>query len=295
MEFFRKLRMIAKKSIWLRYLIAYKLAPSGLFDSYFRNFQPDEGWIKRNAIVLESADNTIIPRIPQAGVIKNGKQFMHNGIQINLGSYYGPEVTRLLMDNKGVHEPQEEHVFMEVLKALPSNATMIEMGAFWGFYSMWFQKEIEAAKNYLIEPDDFNIVSGKKNFRLNRMKGKFFKYFVDKESCNLKGETPTICVDDFVVQNNIQFIDMLHSDIQGYEYNMLLGANECFRTNKIGFIFISTHSNQVHDQCLNFLKEQKFLIVANSNLDQSYSLDGLIVGKSLNYPYGPDTVKISLR
>ncbi|MBS1627449.1 MAG: FkbM family methyltransferase [Bacteroidetes bacterium] len=289
------IRKFIRKSSFFRKLVAYTLVPSGFFDNYFRNYQPDEGWIKRNAIVLESDDNNKIPRSEKAGTIKNGKQFLHNDIRISLGSYYGPEVTRLLIDNKGVHEPQEEYVFMEVLKALPEKATMIEMGAFWGFYSMWFNKEIKQATNYLIEPDEFNIISGKKNFRLNKMNGHFSQYFISNKSNNIKGETPTICVDDFVQQNNISFIDILHSDIQGFEFEMLKGATQTFATNKVGYIFISTHSNQVHEECLQFLREKNFKIVANANLDESFSLDGLIVGKSPSYNYGPDVVQISIR
>ena len=33
---------------------------------------------------------------------------MHNDIQIGLGSYYGPEMTQLILQNMGVHEPEEE-------------------------------------------------------------------------------------------------------------------------------------------------------------------------------------------
>ncbi|MBS1640293.1 MAG: FkbM family methyltransferase [Bacteroidetes bacterium] len=289
------IRKFLRNFIFFRKLVAYTLVPSGFFDNYFRNYQPDDGWKIRNAIVLESTDNNKIPRTEKAGTIKNGKQYLHNDIRINLGSYYGPEVTRLLIDNKGVHEPQEEYVFIQVLKELPAKATMIEMGAFWGFYSMWFNKEIKQAINYLIEPDAFNIVSGKKNFKLNKMQGNFSQYFVGDKSNNKQGEVPTICVDDFVEQNKIDFIDLLHSDIQGFEFDMLHGAAKTFSQNKIGFIFISTHSNQVHNQCLQFLKEKNFKIVANANLDESFSLDGLIVGKAPTYNYGPDIVQISLR
>jgi hypothetical protein len=44
---------------------------------------------------------------------------------------------------------------------------MIELGAFWSFYSMWFNKEVENAINYMVEPDSFNLGQGKRNFKLN--------------------------------------------------------------------------------------------------------------------------------
>jgi len=71
---------------------------------------------------------------------------------------------------KGVHEPQEEKVFDLVLKKLPGEAVMIELGAFWGFYSMCFCMENKKNKSYLVEPDAGALQSGLNNFKLNRVK-----------------------------------------------------------------------------------------------------------------------------
>ncbi|MEJ7820898.1 MAG: FkbM family methyltransferase [Chitinophagaceae bacterium] len=218
---------------------------------------------------------------------------MHNGLYINLGSYYGPEVAQILFYNKGVHEPQEEYVFSLVLKDMPQGATMIEMGSFWAFYSMWFQKAIPNAKNFMIEPESFNITSGKKNFNLNRLKGDFVQAFISSKSGKLQG-IDVICVDDFVVDKKIEFIHLLHSDIQGYEYEMLQGAKKTIDSNKIGYIFLSTHTNDLHYKCLEFLKLKGFHIVASADLNQTYSDDGLIVAKSNNIK-GIDAVEISLK
>lgn len=65
-------------------------------------------------------------------------------------------------------------------------------------------------------------------------------------------------------KHNINFINILHSDIQGAEYEMLLGAEKTFKDKKIGYIFISTHSNDVHNKCLEFLKNKEFKIIART-------------------------------
>jgi hypothetical protein len=49
----------------------------------------------------------------------------------------------------GHHEPQEEKVFHEVLKQIRPGGVMIELGAYWGYYSLWFHKNIVRATNYL--------------------------------------------------------------------------------------------------------------------------------------------------
>jgi Methyltransferase FkbM domain len=167
------------------------------------------------------------------------------------------------------------------------------MGAFWSFYSMWFQKEIQQAVNYMIEPDSFNLGQGKRNFKLNKMKGTFIQAFVGKES-SIGQPVGTLCIDDFVNDKAIPFIHMLHSDIQGYEYEMLLGAEKTFEAKKIGYVFISTHSNELHYQCLEFLNRKGFYIIASVDIDETYSEDGLIAARA---PYfeGIEKINISRR
>ncbi|MBI2270814.1 MAG: FkbM family methyltransferase [Bacteroidetes bacterium] len=247
------------------------------------NIEVDNGWRARINSAVRAKDNNYIKRVKNAGEVNRGKQIMHNGIRINLGSYYGLEIARLLYENKGVHEPQEERVFMEVLKGIKPGSTMIELGSFWAFYSMWFYKEIKNAKCYMIEPDAYNIKSGRANFKLNGMKGEFFQFFVGNETVSVPGGTGFICIDDFIKVNDINFIDVLHCDIQGFEYDMLNGAKQVFAENKIGYIFVSTHSQELHYKCLQFLKEKEFIIICSADKAQSFSEDGLIVGRAPMY------------
>jgi hypothetical protein len=142
----------------------------------------------------------------------------------------------------------------------------------------------------MIEPDSFNMGHGKRNFRLNNMKGNFIQAFVSDKSSGGKG-IPTICIDDFAEQNKIEFIHMLHSDIQGYEYNMLEGAAGCFKDKKIGYVFISTHSNDIHDKCFQYLKDRQFIILASANLDETFSEDGLIAARA---PYFPGIAPVNI-
>jgi hypothetical protein len=217
---------------------------------------------------------------------------MHNGLKIHLGSYYGPEVAQQLYANKGVHEPQEEYVFQEVLKEIKPGSTMIELGAFWSFYSMWFNSVISNAHNFMVEPDDFNLGCGKRNFKLNKMFGDFTQAFVGSKNSFSEG-IHTIGIDDFCKEKNIGFIDILHCDIQGFEFDMLLGCTRMIEKDAIGYFFISTHSNEVHNKCLDFLLAKQYILVCSSDLDQTYAEDGLIVLKSPSY-FGIDKVKISL-
>lgn len=252
-----------------------------------------ETWDERIQDVVSCPDNKWIVRHPNAGKVRNGKQVMHNGIIVTLGGYYGEAIVQMLKKNKGVHEPQEEYAFEIVLGKMPTGAVMIELGAYWSFYSIWFNKKVNGAKNFLVEPELNNIMYGKNNFRLNNVKGKFTQAFIGKVT-DIQGAIPVICVDDYVAENNIPFVDMLHSDIQGFEYDMLLGAAKTIASHKVGYIFISTHGHKVHQECINFLLENNFKILCNANEQDTYSLDGLIVARA-NYYAGVDKIKISLK
>jgi hypothetical protein len=288
-----ELRKFAQKNLFLRKLLGYHLASSGFFDKVIINYKLSDIWQKRIQDVLSCPDNEYIARVKNAGEISHGKQTMHNGLKIHLGSYYGPEYSKMLQLNKGVHEPQEERVFQEVLKAIPPGSTMIEMGSFWCFYSMWFNLKVKGAKNYMIEPDNFNMGHGKRNFKLNKMSGTFVQAFIGKES-KTDEHVQTVAVDDFVEKNGISFVEMLHSDIQGYEFDMLLGTQRCFEKHKIGYVFISTHSNDIHYKCLDFLKKFEFVILAGADLDQTFSEDGLLAARAPYYQ-GIESIEIALK
>lgn len=128
MGIIESLRKLIRNNHSIRTFVAYNLASSGLFDKYLINKSIDSVWQKRIDDVKSCPDNANINRVENAGKVFKGKQYMHNGLKIHLGSYYGPEVSRQLIVNKGVHEPQEEYVFQEVIKRIRKNATMLELG-----------------------------------------------------------------------------------------------------------------------------------------------------------------------
>src|SRR5882757_2436953 len=115
---------------------------TGYFDLRFRReyprYIPTERWKRRIALVKQSADNARIQTVPNAGKLEHDHQVMHNGLRITLGSYYDYGNTRLLEQNRGIHEPQEEYVFQEILKHMKPGAVMMELGSYWAFYSLWF-------------------------------------------------------------------------------------------------------------------------------------------------------------
>jgi hypothetical protein len=169
--------------------------------------------LKRALLNASGSDADYIPKVAGAGEIfddGNGPyQLMHNGIKVHLNSYYDEDwITDVIYALRGHHEPQEEKCFYEVLKYIPENATMIELGSYWAYYSLWFASEIEGARNYMIEPDPQRLEIGRKNFELNNKTGTFQRGFVGR----MKDAEPDIAgaewiaVDDFIDREGIEHV-----------------------------------------------------------------------------------------
>ena len=249
-------------------------------------------WRTRIADVQSAPDNTFIPRLPMAGETVNGHQIMHNGLRIERGSYYGAAVWLMLKRNRGVHEPQEERVFGEVLESIDPGSVMLELGAYWGFYSMWFAKAVPDAKLFLVEPK--NIEAGRRNLALNDINGTFIEAYVGERPFLPEVGTRVVSVDSLVDELCLGRIAVLHSDIQGAEVLMLRGAENTMKNQKIDFVFISTHSQGLHVECLDILRTRQFHIIATADMHQTYSYDGLIVARRRG-ARGPDHVDITLK
>jgi hypothetical protein len=281
----RTFRQFFKNNKKVRFFVGHILPATGLFDRVFRNWKVDDFWRERIDLAVSSPDNENIPRCPGAGIIKNGKQLMHNGIWVNVGSYYGPEISRLLAENQGVHEPQEEYIFQKVLDYIKtknsSKKVMVELGSFWAFYSLWFKRTFPQARAIMVEPEEYNIHSGKRNFALNLFEGTFINAFVgDNHEPERAGTVRAVSVDGIAKEFNLEHIDILHSDIQGFEEAMLSGAENVLSNQSAEFLFVSTHTNDLHYACLDTIKSYGYKIICDVDLNDTYFEDGLIVACS---------------
>lgn len=287
-----------------RYIVWDRLAPlldqrwvTPVSNWYYENFASEDvrrQWADRIGLVVRCADNTFIKRVSEAGRVRGHYQLMHNGQEVIAGGYCGLDMLRMLELNRGVHEPQEERVFQDVLPYIPEGATMIELGSYWAFYSMWFLQQVKQSRSILVEPTRSRMAIGKHNLKRNGLKAEFLAAHVGQNASIPFDDTPAISVDEILKSRRIETLHILHADIQGAELEMLEGCEEAFKNKRIHFIFISTHSNQLHDACAAKLKDRGFEILASINMDDSYSEDGLLVGKLSGIP-GPGPFALSLR
>ncbi|MGO4526256.1 FkbM family methyltransferase [Microvirga sp. 2MCAF35] len=250
----------------------------------------------RIEMTVSCRDSDPIPKVPNAGSIvhENGRrvQIMHNGVRVKAGGYYGDWQAEIIERLKGHHEPQEELVFYEILKRVPPTATMLELGGFWSFYSLWFLNEAaESRRSIVVEPDPQNMDVGKTNADINGRRIEFVQASVGEVSTEpqLFGAeasgpilVPQICVPDLLADRGIEHLDILHCDTQGAETAVIRSCETLLREKKIRFVFISTHAHQIsgdpltHQRCLAMLQDFGGRILAEHDVHESFSGDGLI-------------------
>ncbi|MBW5439543.1 FkbM family methyltransferase [Bradyrhizobium canariense] len=218
--------------------------------------------------------NLLIERVPMAGLVEGDQVYLHNGLKvpgIGPGAYYGP-FSSVLIINRGVHEPLEEYVFQELLKRLGEAPSMIELGAYWGHYSMWLKKARPKAEVILVEPDPACLKTGQDNFARNGLRAEFVKAFVGKGKFE---------VDAFFRDRKIKHLDILHADIQAFEVEMLQGAESVLAKRRVDYLFIATHSQALHDEVVDRLKAHGYRVEISSDFEeQSTSFDGFVFASS---------------
>jgi hypothetical protein len=155
---------------------------------------------------------------------------------------------------------------------LPDDAVMIELGAYWGHYSMWLKKIKPAAQVFLVEPDASNLQVGRSNFINNGLEGEFIQSFVGHGHFG---------IDEFFEKRNIRRLHLLHSDIQGHELEMLDGAKTALESDLVDYIFISTHTQNLHEEVIDRLGKYNYRVEVASGYDgETTSFDGLVFASS---------------
>jgi FkbM family methyltransferase len=253
----------------------------------------------RARLTQQCRDADAIPRVAKAGKVETDPetgariQYMHNGLRVLAGGYYGDWMTDLIEGLQGVHEPQEEIVFHGLLPRIPADATMVEIGAFWSYYTLWFMSEHKGSRRGLgLEMDPAHIEVGRKNAALNGLEMEFVQGRIgardtlaeefDTESSG-RQSMPTYGLEGLLAKGNIEKVDVLLCDAQGGEIAMLSGMQSLVDQGRVGVLVMSTHHHQItgdpltHQRALHLIKGLGGKVYLEHDVSESYSGDGLIV------------------
>jgi FkbM family methyltransferase len=248
----------------------------------------------RIAITLACRDSDPIPKVRDAGRIfdLDGEpvQVMHDGTLVLAGGYYGTWMSRIIADLHGHHEPQEEMIFHALLAHARPGTLLVELGAYWAFYTNWYLGAVPGSRAVCVEPEAAHLEVGRRNLGLNGREAELIQACVGESyrsagDAGSQGIEAVECLDMPALEERIghEPIELLHMDVQGAETGFLRSMRRSAAAERVRFMVISTHHESIsgspstHDDCLAELRAQGAVILAEHSVAESFSGDGLIV------------------
>ena len=258
--------------------------------------------LSRTIMTLSCRDCDAIPKVDGAGRIVEEAdervQIMHNGLRVVAGGYHGDWMAQVIRGLRGHHEPQEELAFHALLRFVRHGSLVVELGAFWSYYAMWYLNEVPGSRALCVEPDPHNDRIGRRNCTLNAMDERMtrFSAWVGGEAqdrVTMTGETTgepvTLPMIDMAALGELvdgAFIELLHVDAQGAE-TPFLRSMDAAMSERVRFLVVSTHhpsisgSPSTHGDCVEAVRERGGHVLLEHDVEESFSGDGLLVASFL--------------
>jgi FkbM family methyltransferase len=199
-------------------------------------------------------------------------------------------MTEIIRRLRGHHEPQEELIFHHLLPHARPGSLIVELGAWWAYYTAWYLGAVPGAEAVCVEPDPANLELGRANLALNGRTAEFINAALGGEyrpeiefPRAVHGGTVTIeSLDMPALATRLRClpVEMLHMDMQGAELAFLRSMPRA--GTPVRFVMVSTHHESIsgsattHADCLAELRRQGAVILAEHDVLESYSGDGLI-------------------
>lgn len=255
--------------------------------------------LERTLMTIGCPDTASLIKVPEAGRVVDTSegpvQIMHNGLRVVAGGYHGDWMAHVIRALRGHHEPQEELIFDAILRYCRHNSLIVELGAFWSYYSLWYIKEIPGAHAICVEPDPRNLSIGVRNAELNDFSNRVSfhnawvggsslpAYTLPTESTGEELTLPCFSIQDIVLLSGDETIEVLHMDVQGAELPFLQSMHSAVLGGKIRFLVVSTHHSSIsgskttHEDCVAAIRQIGGTILIDHDVQESFSGDGLIV------------------
>lgn len=255
--------------------------------------------LERTLMTIGCRDTDVVPKVPGAGsIVREGDhlvQIMHNGLRVQAGGYYGDWMAQIIRGLQGHHEPQEELVFHHLLRYVRHNTRMVELGAFWSYYTLWFLKEIPGSTALCVEPDAYNLSVGKNNAWLNQMldRVEFRNAWIGGQAAQRATvttehsggpiELPVLDMDGVLACCGGAALELVHLDIQGAELGFIQSMQAAVGAKLLRFVMVSTHHSSIsgskttHPDCVEALRSLGAHILVEHDVIESFSGDGLVL------------------
>jgi len=176
-----------------------------------------------------------------------------------------------------INKIKEPFCTEKMKKIIGSDDIIIDIGANIGYYVLLEAKLAKSGKVYAIEPVPANLELLKRNVELNNYYNvEIFNYgigdtneeremFVVEKSnlCSFikdpytdiknKIKVPVIKLDDFVEKFVGEYPSLIRMDTEGFEYNIIKGADKILKNNKPLKLFIELHPCRISEEKINYV------------------------------------------
>jgi len=226
--------------------------------------------------------------------------------------YYNSKISRDFILNpskkvKYIWEPQTTKLILNLSK---NKKNIIFGGAFFGDQAILCAKNNKKTTIHAFEPNFNQLKCLRLNKKINNLKNLVIvnKVLYSKsnlkfnlESSNISGKKldegeikivrdkfqkktslNSISIDDYCLQNKLNFIDVLHIDVEGAENTIINGAKRMLKNNLIDNIIFEMNSNYVSwkyglkkTNIIKLLKKYNFKIFAIRDVHSSFNLDNV--------------------
>jgi len=249
----------------------------------------------RTRMTVSCRDCDPLPKVAHAGAVLHQAgvrvQVMHEGTLVRAGGYHGAWMEQIISALQGHHEPQEELIFHHLVRAARPNTRMVELGAFWAYYTNWYLGAVPGSTAVCVEPDLANLECGQFNLALNGRSARWLKACVGgsagvvdlaRESDGATVATPCHHLDSLLAEIGEQPIEMLHIDVQGAELAFLGSLDRAVGAGLLRFVMVSTHHESIsgsactHYHCVRELRRLGAVILCEHTVPESFSGDGFI-------------------
>ena len=208
-----------------------------------------------------------------------------------------------------VHEAEEESIFIDIVNNLSKNSIYVNVGAAVGYYPLLIKSIREDIEVHAFEPLKMHRNYFYENIKLNGFKTKDFiihneaiykrnglvNFMINHYGSTIKEDTrkKTILKKIKEYLNNTRVkcitlekmiykigkdIDFLQMDIQGLELEVLEASQPVFSKGKIKKLLIGTHSQKIHQRCLNILEKNGYQVLID-NYNTKLQPDGILMAE----------------
>lgn len=212
----------------------------------------------------------------------------------------------------------EQQIFLNLIKSLKGHVNLFELGAGRGDWCLalagivdfnLIDHEITSYRCLAVEAEPVHFEWTKMHFEEQSINAKpiygavtskvgecQFYSVVDpasnygqsiRDDGNLK--VPCYTVDYLMNKYKFDIVDILHSDVQGAEYDMILGATEALKKKAIKYMMIGTHKLGINEQIIDYVKPYGYEFLFSVNVHEGpcdspfgkalFPVDGLLVLK----------------